>query len=396
LRNPKDVFSDTDLRAGAVELDEMKQPRSFSGRFAAVFKVNTPKGPFAVKCFTKPFRDIERRCEAISAKLDELRKTPYPNKYFVDFRYLRQGILWEKRSHPILKMPWAEGETLGMFLQANFRNPSALQCLNDSLRSLGSYLSCIKIAHGDIQLDNVMVSDGGRNVRLIDCEGAYVKEIADLGTAVIGDSAFQHPGRDATTWNLWLDRFSFIVLNLSIRILQARPNFWLLMTDKEFNLFKKDDFLQPANSRVFNELSKISELAAPSRELARICMNPVDQVPSLEEFLSASQPQPTSKKEALAAPAQPIRKGNDEKMGRGFKALAPLLLYPAKIAFCLLNVAIFCLIQNRCNFPVEPAFFMPVAYLFWLLLSGLLSDHLRDRRNRRKYKEHVANKYPFL
>lgn len=59
-------------------------------------------------------------------------------------------------------MAWASGTTLGEFLEQNYRNPSNLQNLRVSLRSLAKYLESQGMAHGDIQPGNVMVADSGK------------------------------------------------------------------------------------------------------------------------------------------------------------------------------------------------------------------------------------------
>jgi tRNA A-37 threonylcarbamoyl transferase component Bud32 len=95
-------------------------------------------------------------------------------------------------------MAWAKGETLGEFLEVNRRSAQAIAKLSASIESLAAYLEKEKIAHGDFQTGNLMVSDGGATVQLIDYDGMFVDEIKTLGSSELGHVNFQHPRRKAT------------------------------------------------------------------------------------------------------------------------------------------------------------------------------------------------------
>ncbi|MCP5933921.1 serine/threonine protein kinase, partial [Klebsiella pneumoniae] len=99
----------------------------------------------------------------ISRKISSLR-----SPYFLDFQFQPQGIKVEGIFYPIVKMAWAKGETLGEFLEVNRRSAQAIAKLSASIESLAAYLEKEKIAHGDFQTGNLMVSDGGATVQLID------------------------------------------------------------------------------------------------------------------------------------------------------------------------------------------------------------------------------------
>lgn len=167
---------------------------------------------------------IESRYEAISNKIEELR---FP--YFVDFGFQNAGIKVAGQTAPIVKMAWASGETLGEFIEGNYSNRDKLKPLRDSLRALAYALEGKNVAHGDIQPGNVMVSNGGQFVQLIDYDGMYVDEIKALGSAELGHRSFQHPKRNEQIWNAQLDRFSFIELNLALSVLETHPEFCQLM-----------------------------------------------------------------------------------------------------------------------------------------------------------------------
>jgi len=68
------------------------------------------------------------------------------------------------KGFPIVKMAWASGGTLGEFWKGTTETEVTSQ-LNSSLRTLAIYLEGQHLAHGDVQPENVMVSQAGRSVR---------------------------------------------------------------------------------------------------------------------------------------------------------------------------------------------------------------------------------------
>src|SRR6266704_1000273 len=87
VQNPQSAFEDSDLRSGLVEPSAIGLPKARAGNFAAVYKVTTKDGDYAVKCFRRDNPEYPRRYPAIASHLTENRLP-----YFVSFRYMPQGI----------------------------------------------------------------------------------------------------------------------------------------------------------------------------------------------------------------------------------------------------------------------------------------------------------------
>ncbi|VWB09513.1 hypothetical protein BLA6860_00264 [Burkholderia lata] len=283
LQFPKAAFrGDAELGHGTVATDGFGLPLVMCGGFALTYTFTlAQKRKIALRCFHKESRDLEHRYVAVSAQLKTL-KSPY----FVQFSFEKTGIWVDGATYPIVKMEWATGVTLGEFVEQYYDDRLRLAKLIDALRRLAQYLESQGIAHGDIQPGNVMVSDDGASVTLVDYDGMFVPALAGMQSAELGHRNFQHPGRDQTLFNAKLDRFSFISLDLALRALCVAPQLWgETHSDADSFVFRANDFSAPQASAVFASLSRIGDCARDVANFATICLANVGGVPSLAEFL---------------------------------------------------------------------------------------------------------------
>lgn len=282
VQHPSTAFYDPELKRGTVATTGLGLPLALCGGFALTYNVQSGGKKFAVRCFHKKSDLIEKRYAAISSKIQSLH-----SPYFVDFEFQKLGVNVNGKNAPVVKMAWAKGETLGEFIEGNFRNQDKLQILRCSLAPLIKFLETNGVAHGDIQPGNVMISNLGRNVQLIDYDGMYVDDIKSLGGAELGHRNFQHPKRSTQAWNAHLDRFSFIELHLALRALEVRPELWdQTKSDGDSILFKANDFAAPHNSSLFDTLKNIEPIADDTKNFIAICQNSFDIIPSFEDFLA--------------------------------------------------------------------------------------------------------------
>lgn len=277
------LLADPELRSGTLATSGLGLPLAISGGFALTYTISTSRGKFAVRCFHRESKGLERRYAAISKKLASLR-----SPYFLDFQFQPQGIRVDGAAYPVVKMAWASGTTLGEFLENNLRNPAALGRLADALAQLAAYLQKESIAHGDLQSGNLMVGRDGSSVQLIDYDGMFVDDIKDLGSAELGHVNFQHPQRKSLNpFDASLDRFSLIALSVSIRALQADSSLWnKTNSEADAILFRANDFLDPASSSAFALVSKNASLATYVKNLAAVCKSPMVRAPDLTDFLA--------------------------------------------------------------------------------------------------------------
>jgi len=281
LQHPRLALVDPDLKKGAIATTGLGLPLALCGGFALTYTVTTGGAKYAVRCFHKQSNALEKRYSAISKRLKSLR-----SPYFLDFEFQPQGVRVNGKAFPVVKMAWASGDTLGEFLEARYRSKSDLQQLNSSFRALATYLEGQNLAHGDVQPGNVMVSNGGRSIQLIDYDGMFVDDLRSLGSAELGHRNFQHPRRTGSSWGPWLDRFSFIALNLALRALEAHPDLWSkTQSDGDAILFKANDFANPTRSAIFSDLFGRPQFAEDAKHFAAVCQASFDKIPTLEDFL---------------------------------------------------------------------------------------------------------------
>jgi hypothetical protein len=277
------LLADVELKSGTVTTTGLGLPLAISGGFALTYTITAGAKKYAVRCFHRESKALERRYVAISKRLAGL-----GSPYFLDFQFQPQGIRVDGAGYPIVKMAWAKGETLGEFLEAKHGDLSSLTKLSNALLALSGFLDSERIAHGDLQTGNLMVSGGGAEIQLIDYDGMYVDEIKDIGSTELGQVNFQHPQRRSTNpFGPGLDRFSLIALTVSLKALRADPSLWR-KTNSEVDaiLFRANDFTDPGASQTFALLAANPDLATDAKNFALVCKAPMDKAPSLADFLA--------------------------------------------------------------------------------------------------------------
>lgn len=277
------LLADAELKSGTVTTTGLGLPLAISGGFALTYTIKSGAKKYAVRCFHRESKALERRYASISKRLAGVN-----SPYFLDFQFQPNGIKVDGVGYPIVKMAWAKGETLGEFLEANRGDTTALSKLYNALIALAGFLEKERIAHGDLQTGNLMVSDGGAAIQLIDYDGMYVDEIRDIGSAELGHVNFQHPQRKSTNpFDPYLDRFSLIALAVSLKALRVDPSLWQ-KTNSEVDaiLFRANDFADPSSSQAFALLASNSSLAADAKNFASVCKAPMAKAPALADFLA--------------------------------------------------------------------------------------------------------------
>jgi len=280
VQNPQVAFSDGLLRGGKVRTNGLGLPLALGGGFAITYSIQAAGRMYAIRVFHKQTNGLETRYRSVSG---ELSRSPSP--YFVVFDYQPLGVRVHGVQYPLVKMEWATGDTLGSFLDARHGDRAGMESLRRSFRELANHLRDRGIAHGDIQNGNVMV-DGGR-LRLIDYDGMFVPGMPLGNGTEIGHRHFQHPARGPSDFGPSMDRFSFIVLDVTLAALVERPSLFVkYATTGENLLFTGNDYKDPSSSPVFAELRGIQSLRKSVDDLASVCRGAIGSVPSLDDFIA--------------------------------------------------------------------------------------------------------------
>jgi tRNA A-37 threonylcarbamoyl transferase component Bud32 len=280
FQHVQDTLTDETLKKGIVKKNALG-PQVLSGNFAYAYEITLQnRVKYAVRCFRYDSRGRKERYKAISNYIKKLK-----SHYFVDFEYQDEGIIINGAKFPIVKMAWAEGELLGDFIKNNHSNRFRIKNLLNSIRKLAKFIEKNNFAHGDIQTGNIIVSDEGRVLKLIDYDGMYVEELRNFGNVECGVPNFQHPKRN-DNWSKKLDRFSFIAIYVALSALMDRHYLWdETDSDTEAILFRGEDYANPKNSRIFKKLYSLETTKKYITSFENICEGQFKNIPSLESFI---------------------------------------------------------------------------------------------------------------
>jgi hypothetical protein len=313
VQNPAHSFVDKELKTGSVRKNALGLPLVLSGGFALTYAVTTGSKKYAVRCFHREIPAIESKYKEISRTLRSLN-----NGYFVGFEFQHSGIVVKGNTFPIVRMDWIEGDPLGVWLDKNYDNEVALRAARAEFRKIAAYLETKGIAHGDIQNGNVMMSQLG--IKLIDYDGMFVPGLPGGNGAEVGHKHFQHPQRSSTGYGRTMDRFSFIVLDLSLQsIIEDKTLHKRFREGGETIIFKANDFADPENSEIMQLLSRIPQLKDRVAAFAAICRADISSVPTLEECLDGKNIPKTR------APIDVTRRRTEDKKSVKYIAAFPVV-----------------------------------------------------------------------
>jgi len=293
LQTPRVAFRDPQLQRSVIEKDGKNQPRPWSGAFAVVYKAFDPerREPFAVRIFTSESPERRERYEIMSAYLQSRRP-----KCMVDFEYRDRSIrsAGDGKWYPLILMEWVQGETLFKWARARCLegNAAALAKAAERWVELVKELGEARVAHGDLQHANVMVTGAGE-LKLVDYDCLCVPALVGRRNLEVGVEPYQHPGRNETTLlSLDLDNFSALLIYVALRALAADAQLWHKYVEQpgyDKLLFRAEDLRAPQSSALCHDLmqlpdAELRELTAQLFNLVRVRM---DQVPPLSHLANS-------------------------------------------------------------------------------------------------------------
>src|SRR6266581_6493005 len=264
VQQPQRAFADPGLKVVTLELDRFGMPKPATGANAVVYKAKEPGGllafkkTWAIRCFLRPISDHAERYEAISK---HLRKVHLP--YDVNFQFLKQGIQIRSDWFPIVKMQWAEGDLLHSHIEKQLRFPWVLATLRAKWVNLVRDLEAARVAHGDLQQGNILVRGG--SFQLVDYDGMWVPALKGRHATETGHRAYQHPERSEQDYGQEIDRFSVLVIYLSLAALERDVTLWERFHTGDNLIFVREDFHQLGRSAIWQQLRRIG-----SREIDQL------------------------------------------------------------------------------------------------------------------------------
>ena len=304
VQHPPKAFADPGLKAVTLELDRFGMPKPATGANAVVYKANerggllTFKKTWAIRCFLRPISDHAERYEAISKQLRRVR-LPYD----VNFQFLKQGIHIRSNWFPIVKMQWAKGDLLHSHIEKHLSYPSALAALRAKWAILVRHLEAAQVAHGDLQHGNIVVRGG--SIQLVDYDGMWVPALSGRHATEIGHRAYQHPERSEQDYGQAIDRFSALVIYLSLAALERDVTLWERFHTGDNLIFVREDFHQLGRSAIWQQLRRIGsrEIDQLAAALAAMVQQHPMKVGNLDSVLRNPASYPASSKIPTSVPA---------------------------------------------------------------------------------------------
>jgi|GEM_PF-1159448 len=298
LQNPKVAFKSPELQSANIEQTPLGLPRLVSGGFALTACATQTTGhrnKWAIRCFHREAPDLQERYQHIS---DFLQKQT--DNFFVKFQYEPESIRVRGTWYPIVKMAWVDGASLNEYIEDNLNNPQHLRNLAEQFKLISKRLHELNMGHGDLQHGNILVGGNGHPI-LIDYDGMYVPTMPYKNSNEIGHINFQHPSRTGSFFNAQVDRFSLIILYVSLQALASDSQLWPKYHTGTNLIFSRKDYQDSNNSSLFSELKNISQIDSLISGLKNLCRCAVEDIPTLEDFLNPSITLPQQRNPASSA-----------------------------------------------------------------------------------------------
>lgn len=298
IQNPAICFQEEDLKAGNATQDMLGLPRVMSGNFASVYELTTSGKRYAVRCFVRQVMGQQGRYARLCQHLATV-KLPW----LVNFDYFLKGILVRGEWYPIVKMDWVEGLPINGWIDENINNPEKLKSAASQWRKLVGDMRQHKLAHGDYQHGNIMVTTNDE-LRLVDYDGMYCPAFGKGRSPELGHANFQHPRRLPENYDDSLDNFSALVIYMSLLALAEDPTLWKEFYTVDNLILVSADYKNPQGSKAFARLlASKNPVVKQLAMLVQSCsMRSIGDVPWFEESIVAAE-NGTLEKQVSSMPA---------------------------------------------------------------------------------------------
>ncbi len=303
MQSPWLNLNDRALKSGKPALDMLGLPRPMSGAFASVYQLECDNRVYAIKLFLRRVPDQHLRYMELSDSINGK-----DLQYTVGFQYQEEGISIRGQNYPLLRMDWADGENLDLYISNTLNQPKALQILLYNFRKMVAKLQENGVAHGDLQHGNILVKDSDIKLKLVDYDGMYVPKLRSFQSNELGHPNYQHPARTAAHFGPILYNFSAWVIHTSLLCLSIDPTLWgKLSAGDDCLLFRRADLEKPHTSSAFQLLEnhESEQVRSNGKLLRYLLMYPPEHVPPLNENLHVGNLPMIKPPEIVAKPKLP-------------------------------------------------------------------------------------------
>ena len=233
-------------------------PVMYAGGFCVVFPyILASNKKVAVRCWTARIEDVENRSNIIASKLSGCGLP-----YFVNFKYIPEGIATSSGIFPIIIMDWVDAKPLKEYISQYISEPIRISNLAEQFRVMVSDMHKVSFSHGDLQHGNIMVTKDG-NILLVDYDSMFVPGLENVSDEIKGLAGYQHHGRSKLKFlSPKSDYFSELIIYTSLTALSKYPQLWrqLNIENTETLLFTQKDLDSPSYAEIFKLLKKDKDL----------------------------------------------------------------------------------------------------------------------------------------
>ncbi|WIG58558.1 MAG: hypothetical protein OJF49_001304 [Ktedonobacterales bacterium] len=253
--------NDAELKAANLATMPTGGPARYGG--AGLYITFYKLGNFQARCFCSnidehinPPTDIVERYQRISQYITA-KQAEVPA--LIPTTYVEHGIYVAKNWRPVIKTQWLNNtRRLGSYIADYYNDTNRMRTLGEAWRQMIGQLEAVGIAHGDLDLTNVLIQEAGGQpqLRLIDYDNMWVPLLAGKAQTECGHKPFQHPqffrpgdkpNPANRPFDAEMDRFSALVIYLSLLAISIRPALYneLGAREDERLLFSRDDYDNP-------------------------------------------------------------------------------------------------------------------------------------------------------
>src|SRR5206468_6774114 len=147
----------------------------------------------------------------------------------------------------------------------------------------------------------------GESIQLVDYDGRWVPALRGRDATEIGHRAYQHPERSGQDYGQEIDRFSALVIYLSLAALESDVTRWERFHTGDNLIFVREDFLQVGRSPIWQQLRRIGSRGIDhlAAALAAMVQQHPMKVGNLDSVLKNPASYPASSKVPPSIPASP-------------------------------------------------------------------------------------------
>lgn len=229
------------LKAGKVLLNKKNRPIARKGGWCKIYKCEIGGKFKALRLWLNEMNEKEmaERSKAISEFI-----LTHPSKYLINFEYIPEGYTFNGDVYPIILMDWCHGRTMKQYISDCIEegDTESILTLARQFLEMTNELHSLGISHGDLQHDNIMITDDG-SLKLVDYDSMFVPALKGSVETIKGKAGYQHPtARDKNKYlQPYTDYFSELMIFLTLYLVGHKPDLW--DSDKVNDDDKEDQLL---------------------------------------------------------------------------------------------------------------------------------------------------------